>query len=220
MKTIPQTLQTHIAQGVTSMCTCWRIARVDGQVFYLTDAVEDVVQDGNVYKSIGAYRRTAIESTATLSVDNLDVIGISDSLALPESELRAGLFDNAAVRVFLTSWQESVPGELKMRRGFFGEVKVMSNGTYQVELRGLMQRLGYTYTSAFTAACRVDLGSRACGIPIPSGSVARSTAYQIGDTVLAPTAANMNLIGTYRKLLIGDSGFESAGPVGNLNSSI
>ena len=220
MKTVPATLQTHIAQEVTAMCTCWRIARVDGKIFYLTDAVEDVVEGGNTYKSMGAYKRTAIQSTATLSVDNLDVIGIANTLVLPETELRAGLFDNATVRVFLTSWQGSVPGELKMRRGFFGEVTVLPNGTYQVELRGLMQRLGYTYTGAFTADCRVDLGSRECGIPIPKGSVERTTAYAVGDTIIAPTTAKMNLIGTYRKLPIGDSGFEVSGPLGNFDSSL
>jgi len=211
MKTVPTTLQTHLNQEVTTLCTCWRITRTNGSKLFFTDSDEDVVEGGDRYLSIGAYRRTAIESTATLSVDNLEVTGVANQLVLPENELQAGLFDNAEVNIFVTSWQGGVSGELKMRRGFFGDVQSMPNGTYQVELRGLMQRLGYTYTDIFTSSCRLDLGERSCGIPIPRGQMERDTSYEVGDVVIAPNAGQQDNVGTYRKMPIGDASFEQVG---------
>lgn len=214
MKTVPPELATHISQEVTTLCTCWRITRVDGSQLFFTDADEDVVQDGKTYTAIGAYKRTAIENTSTLSVDNLEVVGMANQLVLPDNELQSGLFDNAEVNIFITSWQGGVTGELKMRRGFFGEIQVMPNGTYQVELRGLMQRLSYTYTDVFTPSCRLDLGEKACGIPIPKGQLLRSTYYDVGETVVAPAAANVDFVGTYAKMPISDPSFEDVGTNG------
>jgi hypothetical protein len=86
MKSITASLRTHLDQEATSMCTCWIIEREDGQIFYFTDHDEDVTSGGQVYKSVGAYKRTAVTSTDTLSVDNLDIEGITNELVLPRDE--------------------------------------------------------------------------------------------------------------------------------------
>jgi uncharacterized phage protein (TIGR02218 family) len=166
MKTLSSELRTHLDSDVTALATCWIITRRDGSVLRFTDCDDDVVVEGETYISIGAYSRTAIESTSTLSVDNLEVSGIASVLLLPVEELRAGLYDNASVKVFLTAWTQAVPGMLKLRRGFFGEVQVLPNGTFTVELRGLMQRLAHTYTDVFSATCRNDLGDSHCSLDI------------------------------------------------------
>ena len=220
VKAVPTQLRNHIDQEVTALCTCWLITRVDGTQYRFTDSDEDVVEGGQTYQSIGAYKRTAIESTSTLSVDNLEVVGIASDLVLPERSLQAGLFDGADVRIFITSWQNGIRGELKMRRGFFGEVQVMPNGTYQVELRGLLQRLSYTYTDLYLPICRLDLGEPTCGIRIPAGQVKRSTAYAVGDTVVAPnTSALQNYVGDYKRIGLGDPNFEIAGVAGDFTGS-
>lgn len=164
MKTTEPTFRDHLDKDVTALCTCWEIRRKDGAVLRFTDSDQDVVHDGNTYQSIGAYSRSAIESTSSLSVDNLEVSGMATDLALPVEELRAGAYDHAEVEVFMTSWMPSVAGKVKLRRGFFGEVRVLPNGTFTVELRGLLQRLAHTYTDVFSATCRHDLGDDGCGI--------------------------------------------------------
>ena len=158
MKSVESALSTHLDSEVTALCTCWEITRRDGVVLRFTDSDEPVVVEGLTYKSYGAYQRTAIENTATLSVDNLDVEGITGDLTLPIAELRSGVYDGAEVKVFLTSWVPSIAGKLRLRRGFFGEVQVMSNGSYKVELRGLLQRLAHTYNDIYTPTCGLDLG--------------------------------------------------------------
>ncbi|AWY09171.1 hypothetical protein vBRpoSV10_49 [Ruegeria phage vB_RpoS-V10] len=164
MKTTSPQFRNHLDSEVTAICTCWQIERRDGVTLRFTDADEDVTVEGDTYLSIGAYSRSAIESTSSLSVDNLDVSGMATELALPIEELRAGAYDNATVKVFMTSWMGAVTGILKLRRGFFGEVRVLPNGTFTVELRGIMQRLAHTYTKVFSATCRHDLGDANCGV--------------------------------------------------------
>ena len=218
MKSITSALRSHLDQEVTALCTCWIITRTDGKVFRFTDSDEDVLQDGFLYTSIGAYKRTAIETTSTLSVDNLDIVGTASDLALPEDELRAGLFDNAEIKIFITPWLNSVRGQLKMRRGFFGEVQTLPNGTFQVELRGIMQRLSYNYMDVFSPTCLYDLGEPACGIPIRPAEVRRSTSYSVGQTVNAQQSGTLR--GKFFDLDIGDPDFEIAGAAGSFDTSL
>lgn len=218
MKTTTTGIREHLDQEVTALCTCWEITRVDGKVLRFTDSDEDVIENGNTYSSIGAYQRTAIETTSSLSVDNVDIVGSASDLALPEDELRAGLFDNAEIRVFITPWVGIVTGQLKMRRGFFGEVQTLPNGTFQVELRGIMQRLSYNYMNIFSATCLYDLGEPACGIPIRPDEITSGRNYAVGD--FANIQQTGQLRGTYYPLSVGDPDFEIAGPDGNFDNSL
>lgn len=210
MKNVETSLKDHLSKEVTALCTCWQIERKDGVILRFTDADEDVIVDGDTFLSVGAYSRTAIESTETLSVDNLEVTGMATNLVLPVEELRAGLYDNATVKVFMTSWMPSYTGKVKLRRGFFGEVQVLPNGTFTVELRGLLQRLAHTYTEVLSATCRHDLGDTECKvelgdpfvtegahIPIPLQDAdfeeAGSTSNGLSLTWYNPTAANDSL---------------------------
>ncbi|QJA43164.1 hypothetical protein [Phaeobacter phage MD18] len=169
MKTTSNEFREHLDGEVTAVCTCWKIKRRDGVVLRFTDADQDVKRGGAVYRSIGAYKRSAIESTSDLSVDNLEVSGMATDLALPVEELRAGAYDHAEIEVFMTSWLQPIGGRLRLRKGFFGEVRVLPNGTFTVELRGIMQRLAHTFTDTYSSTCRHDLGDVGCGVPLSGG---------------------------------------------------
>lgn len=212
MKYTDNNLREHLDADVTAMCTCWIITRTDGVVVRFTDADLDIEVDREMYTSIGAYQRTAIESTSTLSVDNLDVIGITGDLVLSVESLRSGVYDNAEVKIFMTSWMYYVSTKLKLRRGFFGQVQVMPNGTFKVELRGVLQRLAHTYTNIFSPSCLHDLGDSKCKIPINPDEVTRSTAYAVGDIVKAIQGTATT--GDQYILSVGDSSFETAGSNG------
>lgn len=214
MKTVDTTaISSHLKQEVTGLCTCWEIEREDGTVYRFTDATEDLIIEGFTYRSVGAYKRTAIETTSTLSVDNLDVVGLSGDLSLPEQDLQNGLFDNARISIFLTSWSSAVSGKIRLRRGFFGEVQTLPNGTFQVELRGLMQRLSYNYMEMFSSSCLYDLGEPACGIVIRPEQVERSTSYVVGDVVLAAQSEDFSE-GKRYDVTIGDASFEELAVLG------
>ena len=189
MKSVSAALAAHLAGPVTTLATCWRITRVDGQEFFFTDHDRDLAFEGEVYKASSGYSRTAIANDASLGVDNLDVEGVFDSEAITEQELRAGLFDQAEVRIFLVNWADSSMGALRMRRGWFGEVVLTEQGVFRTELRGLSQALSQRIGELYSPECRADLGDHRCKVPIHPPVVARETAYALGEHVRVATGS-------------------------------
>ncbi len=187
MKSTSTALAAHLAGPVTTLATCWRITRVDGTEFFFTDHDQDLPFEGNIYKASSGYSRTAIANDASLSVDNLDVEGVFDSDAITEEELRAGLFDQAEVRIFLVNWADPSMGALRMRRGWFGEVVLTEQGVFRTELRGMTQALQQRIGELYSPECCADLGDHRCKVPVNPPQIARLTAYTVGDVVCVPT---------------------------------
>ena len=123
-----------------------------------------------------------------MAVDNLELQGILfDSTDITETDLRAGLFNGATVRIFLVNWQNPADGDVKLRRGTLGEVTITDQGTFRAELRGLSQALAQTKGELFQAECQADLGDARCKVPILPDERGDSTAYAVGDFVRVVT---------------------------------
>jgi hypothetical protein len=189
MKSVSASLATHLAGPVTTLATCWRITRPDGREFFFTDHDRDVLFEGEVYKASSGYSRTAIANDSGLGVDNLDVEGVFDSESITEEELRAGLFDQAEVRVFLVNWADPSMGALRMRRGWFGEVVLTEQEVFRTELRGMTQALQQQIGELYSPECRADLGDHRCKVPIHPPVIERETAYAVGDIVRVATTS-------------------------------
>lgn len=183
MKTISAGMTTHLAGTVTSLCSLWTITRLDGEVFRFTDHDRDVVYGGDTYYAAMGYDRTAIKNEATLSVDSLNVKSFFDSSQITEAELRAGLFDRAEVHIRMVDWSDpDGNGEIKMRRGWLGEVTVpLDSGVFSTELRGLTQALSQQLLEVYQPECRTDLGSTKCKMPIQPSVLGRNTAVTVGQ---------------------------------------
>jgi hypothetical protein len=189
MKAVSTALAAHLAKPVTTLATCWRITRADGAMFRFTDHDRDLVVEGEVYQASSGYSRTAIGNDAGMGVDNLDIEGVFDSAAVTEEELRAGLFDQAEVRIFLVNWADPSMGALRLRRGWFGEVVLTEQGVFRTELRGLTQALSQRIGELYSSECRADLGDHRCRVPIQPPVVVRETTYALGDHVRVATGA-------------------------------
>jgi hypothetical protein len=124
-----------------------------------------------------------------MGVDNLDVEGVFDSAAVTEEELRAGLFDQAEVRIFLVNWADPSMGPLRLRRGWFGEVVLTEQGVFRTELRGLTQALQQRIGELYSPECRADLGDHRCRVPVWPPVIAREGGYGVGEHVRVATAS-------------------------------
>ena len=106
MKSIPPALAAHLAGEVVKLATCTRIARRDGAaVVRLTDHDADLTVEGETYRSRSGYSRAAIATDASLAVGETEVVGLLTDLDVAEADVRAGLWDHAAVRTFVVSCQ-------------------------------------------------------------------------------------------------------------------
>lgn len=162
-KTISDELKAHLAGGVTTLATCWKITRTDSQAFGFTDHQSNIVVGGVTYKATTGMRATAVESSVGLSVDNLDVEGLLSGSDVTESDLLLGKYDYATVEIFLVNYADLSQGTLVLRKGTLGEVK-LRRGIFLAELRGLTQRLIQNFIEAFSQDCRAKLGDSRCRI--------------------------------------------------------
>jgi len=192
MKTISGALDTHMASEVTTLARFWHITRVDGVQFFFTDHDVAVAYDGNTYIAQSGFSATAIANHAALNVDNLTVEGMFEDSSIRDDEIKAGLFDYAAVELFIGNWADTSQGKLKMRRGWFGEVVSTPSGLYKVELRGMTQVLQQSIVELYGPECRADLGDSRCKVPIDPALRANSTVYATGAFIKVATGGGLN----------------------------
>lgn len=185
-KQISSALDAYLKQPTTALATCWKITRTDMRVFAYAELDRDLVIDGITYKSIGGFNKTAIRDSATPDVDDLEVSGWLSDDDITEKDIRNGMFDYAEVEIFVVPWTEPTMGKLKMRYGRFGEVKRAPSGAFIVELRGLVGHLQSRIGNVYAPECRVDVGSKQCGIKIMPDERRSGETYKQGDRVLVP----------------------------------
>jgi uncharacterized phage protein (TIGR02218 family) len=203
MKSVSGALATHISGESLTLATLWRIVRRDAQVFRFTDHDRDIVYGGETYVAALGYQRAAIGSGADLAVDETELLGMLNSASIRESDLRAGLWDGASVRIFAVNFASPADGELKLRRGTLGEVVLDDRGIFRAELRGLAQPLQQTIGAVYQPECRADLGDARCGVNLALGG-----GFTAQDTIATVTdAVTLVLTGTGTSLL-GDGWFD------------
>lgn len=170
MKQISNELQNHIAGEVTSLATCWKLKRRDNVVFCFTDHDRDIVFESLTYKASTGFTPSTIASTASFSVDNLDIEGMLSSVSIMEGDVLAGKYDFAEIEIFLVNYNDLSQGILKLRRGWLGEVSIQKQ-QFVAEVRGLTQRLSQTIGELYSVSCRASLGDSRCKVDLGSHTV-------------------------------------------------
>jgi len=173
MKTVSPALKAHMSGGQTSLAYLWKLKRSDGLVLGFTNHDVDLAYDngdgdGSVtYAAATGFANSAASSKSDLSVDNLEAVGFLDSSAITEGDLRAGLYDDADIKVLLVNWSDLTQGHMIVRRGTLGVVK-MENGKFTAELRGLAHKLTTVLGASTGPICRAEFGSGLNGIDVDS----------------------------------------------------
>jgi uncharacterized phage protein (TIGR02218 family) len=185
MKTVSANLATHLSGEATTMATLWRVVRQDGAVFTFTDHDADIVYGGETYAAALGYQRAAIASGGDLAVDETELMGLLDSASIDAVELRAGLWDHAAVTIFAVNYLALADGPLRLRRGWLGEVVLLDTGMFRAELRGLAQPLQNTIGGFYQPECRADLGDTKCRVDLTLGAgwTQQATIDSVTDSV-------------------------------------
>lgn len=174
MRTIPIALEAHYESGATSLARLWRIERTDGVVFGFTDHDANITFSGLVYRTTSAFDASAISSSADLSVDNLEVLGVLDEDGIEAEDIEAGLWDGASIVVREVCWADLTKGAVILRAGTIGNVQ-RKRGQYVAEMRGLLQSLQNTIGDIVDARCNATLGDSRCGIDLGGSPTWRGT---------------------------------------------
>ena len=175
MKTLPDGLQAHLDGGATTLCWCWKLTRRDGLVQGFTDHDRALMFDGVTYDAVSGFGASQIESGLGLAVDNLTLAGALSSATLNETDLAAGLYDDAGIEIWRVNWTD--PGQrVLMRAGTLGEV-TRNDSAFQAEIRGLAQALNQPVGRVFGHLCDADLGDGRCGVTLTASSGAVAAVY-------------------------------------------
>jgi uncharacterized phage protein (TIGR02218 family) len=170
VKLLTQPLADHLASGATTLCWCWRLERGDGTVLGFTDHDRDLDFDGTTYEALSGIDATELKESVGLNVDNLEVEGGVTSERLSETDLAAGLYDDARVEIHRVNWSDTSQRVL-MRTGSIGEVRRAGSG-FVAEIRGLAHYLNQPTGRLFQYTCDADLGDARCGIDLEQSAFA------------------------------------------------
>jgi len=168
MRTLPSALEAHLHSGATTVCNCWKITRRDGVVQGFTDHDDKLEFEGIVFEAETGFVGSESLSRIGLSVDNMEVHSALSSGRLEEKDLSNGLYDNAAVELYLVNWQ-AVDQRILIRRGNIGQVK-RGALSFMAEVRGLAHHLQQPQGRLFQSTCDAQLGDERCSVDLGNAS--------------------------------------------------
>lgn len=164
MKTVLPGLQDHLDGEATTLCRCWRVTRADGAVLGFTDHDRDLSFDGTNFEASTGVSASELQQAAGFNADTQEIAGAFSSLAIEETDLRAGKFDGARAELWLVNWQ-ATENRLLERVFKLGET-VCEDGAYRVELRSLSADMDQPQGRRFSRSCDADLGDARCGVEL------------------------------------------------------
>ena len=181
-RTISPALQTHLAAKTTTLAMCWKLTRTDSTVMGFTNHDQDIIFESVTYKAATGITPSTTKSNSDLSVDNLEIDSYLDDNAITEADLMGGLYDYAALEIFMVNYNDLTMGKLSIRTGYLGQV-TLNKQMFTAEMRGLTQKLQENIGRIVSPLCDANLGDSRCTVNL--------AAFTFTGTV---TAATSNLI--------------------------
>jgi uncharacterized phage protein (TIGR02218 family) len=148
---------------LTTLAFIWRIDRRDGVTLGLTSHDRDLIINGLIYRAAPGMIPSAIERQDGFDPDSIELSGALTSDAITESDLAAGRWDGATLRVSAVNWEAPETDPLFLVRGELGMVET-GEGGFSAELRGPAALLEAPVVEETTPECRASLGDRRCGV--------------------------------------------------------
>lgn len=162
-KVIPIALANHYAGETTTICACIKVTRKDGVILGFTSLDREVVVSGQTYKP--SFDLSAIATSETLNVDNLELTVLPDEEMVTSEDLRAGRWTGAEFVVFEVNYNAPGDGINILKRGTAGETK-QNRGKFTIEFRGLTQALQPPQGKVTQKTCRARLGDELCRVDL------------------------------------------------------
>jgi len=164
MKSFPQSLQTHLDSGTTTLSWCWRLTRNDGDVFGFTDHDLSLTFADTPFEPESGFTASEIRSGSDLAVDAQEAEGVLTSDTITETDILDGRWDNATVEIWRVNWADTSQRAL-LRRGAIGQIR-RGRLHFVAEMRSLAHVLGQTVGRTFQASCDAALGDMRCGVDL------------------------------------------------------
>lgn len=194
---------------LTRLAFCWRIERRDGVVLGFTSHDRDLELGGLVYRATPGMVPSAIERRDSLDPDTMELSGALTSRLITETDLLAGRWDGARLRVSAVNWSDPDDDPVFLARGELGSVE--SDGkSFSAELRGPSALLEAPVIEETSPECRAELGDRRCRIDMAGRRVLARIVSANGAAMTADNASGDCGFGMLRWLDGANGGLSSA----------
>ncbi len=182
MRSISPDLAAHIAAGVTTLAHCWKVTLSGGTVLGFTDHDRTLSFGGVDYEPESGFTGSDMDQSLGLAVDTSEVEGVLSSDLIKADDLALGVWDNAAVEVWLIDWSD-VSKRVLLRKTSIGEVSRLGKIGFKAELRGLAHALDQETGRTYQRQCDVkDLGDARCEVDLGTlGYIGAGTVTAVDD---------------------------------------
>lgn len=171
--------RAHLEGGMTTVCRCWAVTRLDGVEYGFTDHDRDLAFEGITFKADTGLTARALQQGTGLAVDNTEAMGVLSDAAIREEDIEAGRLDGAEVRAWLVNWTDVVQRHLQFR-GSIGEIR-RGGGAFHAELRGLTEKLNRPLGRVYQKPCTAVLGDAACRFDTSAAGYSVTVAVGIAE---------------------------------------
>ncbi|MBE0581827.1 DUF2163 domain-containing protein [Devosia sp.] len=162
MRVLDIGLAAHVAQGETTLATCWKLLRQDGALLGFTDHDRALSFGGTDF--VPAYGLDGGEVPARLGaqVETSEVLGVLSADAITEDDILLGRYDGAVVETWRVN-SADVSQRVRLRRDTIGEI-IREDGVFRAELRSAQQGLNATRGRIYQGLCDAAVGDARCGV--------------------------------------------------------
>ena len=145
-------MKPHVANWSTKV-RCARVVAQDGTTVRITEhPVDLVMSNGQVYRCDTGYEFTGYDDEASMAPGSFDLDGILDH-GITRDQLGSGVFDNARIYAFSTSWVSKIEDEEPGSLSFLGKTTLNDN-TYKTEVMSAADVLSQEDNLIYSPACQ------------------------------------------------------------------
>lgn len=154
-------MRVFFDRELDTVATFWRIYRRDGTALAFTSHDRDLCFGGIRHLAAPGMIPAAIRLTSELANDSAEVQGALNHGSIRESDLAAGLFDEAAIEIGAVDWSS-----LDHHTLYTGQIGRIEDDTTQfaAELRSSKSLLEQDLVPRTSPTCRAEFCGRGCGL--------------------------------------------------------
>lgn len=161
MFTILNNLESIRSGSVQRRAVLLKLTRTDGEVFAFTDHSSVITYDGVDYEPVGSFATSAEERQTGLRERTLETAGVITSDKITETDLLAGLFEDAMIERRVVDWQYPWAGVFSYQKWWIDETSFTSE-RWNATLSGWIGRLSKSAGDTVQRVCPHRLGDAKC----------------------------------------------------------
>ncbi|HEV7344787.1 MAG TPA: DUF2163 domain-containing protein [Devosia sp.] len=194
MRVLDIGLAAHVAQGETTLATCWKLLRSDGVVLGFTDHDRVLRFGGTDFAPASGLDGGEVPARLGAQVETSEVLGVLTAEAITEEDILLGRYEGAVVETWQVNWSD-VSQRVRLRSDTIGEI-TREDGVFRAELRSDQQGLNRTCGRIYQGLCDAVVGDARCRVDLGA------SAFEGFATVTA-------IVDDHRVLVAGLGGFET-----------